>query len=56
MLQDISVLYLLKNPGKDLLKNHCFDKILSSTTIFNVDNCKKYFLSIKSANDFCRII
>ncbi len=31
-------------------------KILSSTTIFNVDNCKKYFLSIKSAykNYFCR--
>ncbi len=33
-----------------------FTKILSSTTVFNVDNNKKCFLSSKSAyyNDFCR--
>ncbi len=34
-----------------------FTKILTSTTLFNTDNNKKYLLNIKSAymNDFWRI-
>ncbi len=44
--------YSLKNPEKKLY--HSFTKILRSMTVFNTDNNKKCFLSIKSAykNDF----
>jgi len=55
MLQNISNYLFIKESLRSVTVS---TKILTSTTVFNLDNNKKCFLSMKSAcwNDFCGIM